>query len=333
MKIDPNGERLLEARQVPSPNCDARPAGSEVSLIIIHGISLPPGCYGGPEIDRLFTNRLDPGAHPYFAAIAGLKVSSHLLIRRDGELVQYVPFTLRAWHAGESCYDGCSACNDFSIGIELEGQDQDAYTNVQYERLAAVLQVLIETFPRLSAATCSAAVAAGCLNMKSTANVETEIELLRHGEPVGGRRYRGKLDDVLSEKGWQQMWRAVGERADWDQIVTSPLQRCHAFAMALGERHGLPVCVDARFTEVGFGSWEGRTRTELEALAPGQVARFLQDPVGNRPPGAEGLVDFISRVHTGLVDVLHTYAGKRVLRFDQITRALVYNLDHGRFEG
>ena len=149
--------------------------------------------------------------------------------------------------------------------------------------------------------------------MKSTANVETEIELLRHGEPVGGRRYRGKLDDVLSEKGWQQMWRAVGERADWDQIVTSPLQRCHAFAMALGERHGLPVCVDARFTEVGFGSWEGRTRTELEALAPGQVARFLQDPVGNRPPGAEGLVDFISRVHTGLVDVLHTYAGKRVL--------------------
>ena len=151
MKIDPNGERLLEARQVPSPNCDARPAGSEVSLIIIHGISLPPGCYGGPEIDRLFTNRLDPGAHPYFAAIAGLKVSSHLLIRRDGELVQYVPFTLRAWHAGESCYDGCSACNDFSIGIELEGQDQDAYTNVQYERLAAVLQVLIETFPRLSA--------------------------------------------------------------------------------------------------------------------------------------------------------------------------------------
>jgi len=136
---------------VPSPNCDARPAGSEVSLIVIHGISLPPGQYGGPEIDRLFTNRLDAAAHPYFAAIAGLRVSTHLLIRRDGELVQYVPFTLRAWHAGESCYDGCSACNDFSIGIELEGQDHEAYTAIQYEQLAAVLQILIETFPRLSA--------------------------------------------------------------------------------------------------------------------------------------------------------------------------------------
>ena len=151
MKIDTAGERLLEARQVPSPNCDARPAGCDVSLVIIHGISLPPGRYGGPEIDQLFTNQLDPDAHPYFAAIAGLKVSSHLLIRRDGELVQYVPFTRRAWHAGESCYDGCSACNDFSIGIELEGQDQEAYSPVQYVQLAAVLQALIEAFPRLSA--------------------------------------------------------------------------------------------------------------------------------------------------------------------------------------
>jgi AmpD protein len=151
VKIDPAGERLLEARQVPSPNCDARPAGCDISLVIIHGISLPPGRYGGPEIDQLFTNRLNPGAHPFFAAIAGLKVSSHLLIRRDGELVQYVPFSRRAWHAGESCYDGASACNDFSIGIELEGQDQEEYSPEQYERLAAVLQVLIETFPRLSA--------------------------------------------------------------------------------------------------------------------------------------------------------------------------------------
>ena len=99
---------------------------------------------------------------------------------------------------------------------------------------------------------------------------ETEIELLRHGEPLGGRRYRGKLDDALSEKGWQQMWDAVGRRGDWEQIVTSPLQRCRAFALALGERHGLPVAVDARFAEVGFGSWEGRTRQELEAQAPGR---------------------------------------------------------------
>jgi AmpD protein len=151
VKIDPAGERLLEARQVASPNCDARPPGSEISLVVIHGISLPPGHYGGPEIDQLFSNRLDAAAHPYFAAIAGIKVCTHLLIRRDGELVQYVPFNLRAWHAGESCYDGCSACNDFSIGIELEGQDHEAYTAVQYEQLAAVLHALIATFPRLSA--------------------------------------------------------------------------------------------------------------------------------------------------------------------------------------
>ncbi|HYQ72808.1 MAG TPA: 1,6-anhydro-N-acetylmuramyl-L-alanine amidase AmpD, partial [Gammaproteobacteria bacterium] len=148
--MDPAGERLLEARQVPSPNCDDRPAGSEVSLVVVHGISLPPGRYGGPEIDQLFTNRLDPAAHPYFADIAGLRVSTHLLIRRDGELVQYVPFSRRAWHAGDSCYAGDRACNDFSIGIELEGQDEEAYTGVQYERLATVLQLLIERFPRLS---------------------------------------------------------------------------------------------------------------------------------------------------------------------------------------
>jgi alpha-ribazole phosphatase len=142
---------------------------------------------------------------------------------------------------------------------------------------------------------------------------ETEIELLRHGEPLGGRRYRGKLDDALSERGWQQMWHAVGDRADWQQIVTSPLQRCRAFALALGERHGLPVAVDARFAEVGFGSWEGWTRQELEAQAPGQVIRFLQDPVSQRPPGAESLEDFMSRVHAGLGDVLQAYAGQRVL--------------------
>jgi AmpD protein len=150
VNIDPTGERLLEARQVPSPNCDARPVGTEISLVVIHGISLPPGHYGGPEIDQLFTNRLDPAAHPYFAGLAGLRVSAHLLIRRNGELVQYVPFTRRAWHAGESCYDGCTACNDFSIGIELEGQDNEAYTDIQYRQLVAVLQVLIETYPRLS---------------------------------------------------------------------------------------------------------------------------------------------------------------------------------------
>jgi len=141
----------------------------------------------------------------------------------------------------------------------------------------------------------------------------TEIELLRHGEPLGGRRYRGRLDDALSEKGWQQMWDAVGARGDWEQIVTSPLQRCHAFALALGERRGLPVAVDARFAEVGFGDWEGRTRQELESQLPGQVARFLKDPVANRPPGAERLDDFISRVQAGLGDILEAYAGQRIL--------------------
>ncbi len=150
MKLDATGNRLLDARQVPSPNCDERPGTGAIELIVIHGISLPPGRYGGSEIDRLFTNTLDPGEHPYFADIAHLKVSSHLLIRRDGELVQYVPFSKRAWHAGQSCYCGRSACNDFSIGIELEGQDDEPYTPIQYERLAKVVQLLIDAWPGLS---------------------------------------------------------------------------------------------------------------------------------------------------------------------------------------
>ena len=150
VKLDSSRERLVDARQVASPNCDDRPAGCEISLIVIHGISLPPGVYGGPEIDRFFTNTLDPDAHPYFAEIADLQVSSHLLVRRDGEVVQYVPFLKRAWHAGDSCFDGRSACNDFSIGIELEGQDEERYTPVQYQRLAEVIRTLTEVFPELS---------------------------------------------------------------------------------------------------------------------------------------------------------------------------------------
>ena len=150
MKIDSSGDLLLNARQVPSPNCDDRPPGCGVNLIVIHGISLPPGEYGGPWIDDLFTNCLDPGIHPYFMEMAGLQVSSHVLIRRDGEVVQYVPFTKRAWHAGESCYKGQSACNDFSIGIELEGQDSEPYTASQYDRLVEVIQVLIEAFQDLT---------------------------------------------------------------------------------------------------------------------------------------------------------------------------------------
>jgi N-acetyl-anhydromuramoyl-L-alanine amidase len=141
---------MRAARQVESPNQDLRPAGMAPELIVVHSISLPPGEYGGPWIDQLFTNRLDPGAHPYFATIAGLKLSAHLLIRRDGELVQYVPFHRRAWHAGESSWQGKKHCNDFSVGIELEGTDEDEFDAAQYRRLAVVIRALCRAYPTLS---------------------------------------------------------------------------------------------------------------------------------------------------------------------------------------
>lgn len=150
MQLSSDGAWLLEARSVLSPNCDERPDG-DIDLIVVHGISLPPGEYGGPWIDDLFCNRLDSGAHPYFAEIAGLRVSSHVLIRRDGEVVQYVPFTRRAWHAGQSCYRGRAACNDFAIGIELEGDDETPYEAVQYERLAELITLLRRRFPAIGA--------------------------------------------------------------------------------------------------------------------------------------------------------------------------------------
>lgn len=141
----------------------------------------------------------------------------------------------------------------------------------------------------------------------------TVIELLRHGEPVGGSRYRGQIDDVLSEHGWKQMWQAVEGRPLWEQIVTSPLQRCHAFATALAGRHHLPLAQEPRFVEVGFGVWEGRTRTELERLEPGQVARFLADPLAHRPPGAEPLDAFLARVRAGYAEMVERYAGQSIL--------------------
>lgn len=150
MVIDPRTGLLNIARQLPSPNCDDRSAG-ELRLIVIHNISLPPGKFEGNAIDLLFTNALDPGGHEYFAQIAGLKVSAHLLIRRDGGIVQYVPFHRRAWHAGESCYQGRTACNDFSVGIELEGADDIPYTEEQYMQLTRVVACLIRTYPTLSA--------------------------------------------------------------------------------------------------------------------------------------------------------------------------------------
>ena len=142
---------------------------------------------------------------------------------------------------------------------------------------------------------------------------KTVIDLLRHGEPVGGRRYRGQQDDVLSERGWDQMWQSIGNRNDWQQIVTSPLQRCHDFAHAFGERHGVPVQSEPRFAEVGFGEWEGKTRAELDDLVQGQVIRFYQDPVNNRPAGAEPLEDFVGRVSNGLTAMLADYPGQSVL--------------------
>jgi AmpD protein len=138
---------LAGARRVASPNADDRPVGTVVSLVVVHGISLPPGRFGGDAILRLFTNRLDADAHPAFAAIAGLRVSAHFLIRRDGALVQFVPCTRRAWHAGASSWQGRERCNDFSIGIELEGTDDRPYTGRQYRRLAALVRRIRTRWP------------------------------------------------------------------------------------------------------------------------------------------------------------------------------------------
>ncbi len=133
--------------QIPSPNFDARPAGETVRLIVVHAISLPPAQFGGPGVLQLFTNTLDPAAHPYYATIQHLRVSAHFFIRRDGELIQFVHPDLRAWHAGASCWNGRERCNDFSIGIELEGCDTLPFEAVQYERLAWLIEVLRLRYP------------------------------------------------------------------------------------------------------------------------------------------------------------------------------------------
>lgn len=137
------------ARRCPSPHQDARPEGVGVELIVIHAISLPPEQFGGPYIDDLFMGQLDPNAHPYFAGLHGIKVSAHIVIRRDGEAVQYVPFSRRAWHAGVSCWQGRTRCNDFSIGIELEGSDHQPFTDRQYARLIELIAWLRAAYPIL----------------------------------------------------------------------------------------------------------------------------------------------------------------------------------------
>jgi AmpD protein len=148
--IDPASGWLVGVRRVVSPNCDERPDERDVTLIVVHGISLPPGRFGGAWIDRLFLNDLPRGADPYFATIQELKVSAHVLIDRRGAPTQYVPFTHRAWHAGKSEYDGRAACNDFSIGIELEGTDELPYTPAQYQSLVRLIRSLRDAYPRVS---------------------------------------------------------------------------------------------------------------------------------------------------------------------------------------
>lgn len=143
---------LSDAEFVPSPNCDERPAGEPLSLVVVHAISLPPGEFGGDGIVRLFTNRLDPAAHPYYAGIQALRVSAHLLIRRDGRMIQFVPFDRRAWHAGVSSWRGRERCNDFSVGIELEGCDEMPFEPLQYRRLAGVVAALRRCYPALDVA-------------------------------------------------------------------------------------------------------------------------------------------------------------------------------------
>ena len=138
---------LRGTRHLPSPNCDARPEGTAIELVVIHNISLPPGVFDGDAVIELFTNRLDWDAHPYYQSIRGLEVSAHFFIRRDGSLIQFVPCTQRAWHAGVSNWQGRERCNDFSIGIELEGTDDLPFTDAQYATLVPLLATLKTAYP------------------------------------------------------------------------------------------------------------------------------------------------------------------------------------------
>ncbi len=150
VRIDKEKGLLQGALQVPSSHCDERPDPEDISLLVIHNISLPPGEFGGDYIEQLFTGRLDWQAHPYFKTIEGLRVSSHLLIRRDGSVSQYVPFRRRAWHAGLSEFEGRSACNDFAIGIELEGTDDEPFTDAQYQALIGATRALQAAYPAIT---------------------------------------------------------------------------------------------------------------------------------------------------------------------------------------
>lgn len=142
--------RISGVRWCPSPNFGSRPEGADISLLVVHNISLPPGQFGGDAIERFFCNCLDTSKHPYFETIAELKVSAHALVRRDGEVVQFVSLLDRAWHAGRSCFRGEEECNDFSIGIELEGTDDIPYTLAQYQRLAELSKLIMKAWPKVT---------------------------------------------------------------------------------------------------------------------------------------------------------------------------------------
>ena len=150
LQIDVGPGLLIGTPYIPSPNQDPRPPGASLDLVVIHGISLPPGDYGGTWVEAFFTNDLPSDHHPFFQSIAGLRVSAHAYLRRDGRIIQFVPFHRRAWHAGASVWGYRPACNDYSVGIELEGCDEDPYEDVQYERLAQLLAALGAAYPTLA---------------------------------------------------------------------------------------------------------------------------------------------------------------------------------------
>ena len=146
MKVGTNGW-VSGMRRLASPNCDSRPLGTVIDLLVIHNISLPPGEFGGQAVEKLFTNTLDADAHPYYVQLKGVKVSAHFLIQRTGEIIQFVPCCKRAWHAGASAWHGRTACNDFSIGVELEGTDFLTFSDQQYAALIRLTRVLKRAFP------------------------------------------------------------------------------------------------------------------------------------------------------------------------------------------
>lgn len=150
MQVDRSSGLISAIPYHSSPNQDQRPDEDDITGIVIHNISLPPGNFGGGWIDDLFLNKLDPNAHPYFKDIANVKVSAHILIRRNGEIIQYVPFKQRAWHAGVSSWNSRERCNDFTIGIELEGCDQQNFEQEQYQQLALLITTLCKTYPKLN---------------------------------------------------------------------------------------------------------------------------------------------------------------------------------------